>query len=374
MPDLAIISADSHCNEPAEIYQRLPEEYRARAPHEGLIDGKRYLIYEGQRPSPMEAPHPLTEDDMRRYWRDGEELGRVQHRAGGTHIPTRLADQEVDGVTAEVVYPQAIFKLFSSPDPGYQLALARLYNDWHHEIFGGYPDKFVVSAQIPMIDINDGIAEARRAAKLGYRSFSLPVIMPMLPYNMPDYEPFWTAVEDLGVPVAFHVFTGGPGAEPATQEPYEIRNGVDQLGQVLGMTAAMYPMVQLIASGACQRHPGLKFVLAEAGIGWLPWLLVQMDDNHHRRHMWEVPQLELLPSEYFKRQGYSTFADDIVGIMTREFTGVDSLMWGSDYPHDEGTFPHSQEVIERTFKDVSEEDKRKIVCGNAARLYGFRLN
>ena len=70
----------------------------------------------------------------------------------------------------------------------------------------------------------------------------------------------------------------------------------------------------------------------------------------------------------------STFADDIVGIMTREFTGVDSLMWGSDYPHDEGTFPHSQEVIERTFKDVSEEDKRKIVCGNAARLYDFRLN
>ncbi|MEE9248499.1 MAG: amidohydrolase family protein, partial [Dehalococcoidia bacterium] len=121
----------------------------------------------------------------------------------------------------------------------------------------------------------------------------------------------------------------------------------------------------------CQRHPGLKFVLAEAGIGWLPWLLVQMDDNHHRRHMWEVPQLELLPSEYFKRQGYSTFADDIVGIMTREITGVDSLMWGSDYPHDEGTFPHSQEVIERTFKGVSQEDKRKIVCENAARLYGF---
>ena len=143
MPELAIISADSHSNEPKEIYDRLPAEYRARAPHEEVINGKRYLVYDGQRPSPMEAPHPLSEDDMRRYWRDGEALGRVQHREGGTHIPTRLADQVEDGVVAEVVYPQAVFKLYASPDPGYQLALAQVYNDWHHEIFGGHPDKFV---------------------------------------------------------------------------------------------------------------------------------------------------------------------------------------------------------------------------------------
>ena len=76
MPELAIISADSHSNEPEEIYDRLPAEYRTRAPHEEVIDGKRYLVYDGQSPSAMEAPHPLNEDDMRRYWRDGEALGR----------------------------------------------------------------------------------------------------------------------------------------------------------------------------------------------------------------------------------------------------------------------------------------------------------
>ncbi len=374
MPELAIISADSHSNEPEEIYDRLPAEYRARAPHEEVIDGKRYLVYDGQRPSPMEAPHPLSEDDMRRYWRDGEALGRVQHREGGTHIPTRLADQVEDGVVAEVVYPQAVFKLYASPDPGYQLALAQVYNDWHHEIFGGHPDKFVCSAQIPVIDIQDGINEAKRAGGLGYRSFSLPVSMPLVPYNMPAYEPFWANAAELGVPLAFHVFSGGPKGGTPSKEPNVATPGSDQLGQVLGMTEAMYPMVQLIAGGACARHPDLKFVLAEAGIGWIPWLLVQMDDNHHRRHMWEVPQLELLPSEYFKRQGYSTFSDDIVGIITREIAGVGSLMWGSDYPHDEGTFPHSQEVIARMFEGVPEEDKAKIVSENAAKLYGFPTN
>ncbi len=374
MADYKVISADSHSNEPQDIYERLPAEYRERAPHEETRNGKRYLIFEGQPPTAIEAPNPLNEDDMQRYWRDGEALGRQQHREGGVDVPLRLADLEKDGVSAEVIYPQAVFKQFSSPDPGYQKALANLYNDWHHEIFGGHPDRFVVSAQIPIVDINDGIAEAQRTAKMGYRSMSLPVTMPARSYNSPEYEPFWATMEDLGVPLAFHVFTSGPAATPPSDDPYEDQFPNDLEGQVLGMTEAMYPMVQLIGSGALQRHPGLKFVLVESGIGWLSWLLMQMDDNHHRRHMWETPRLEMLPSEYFKRQGYATFGDDLVGLMTREVTGVECLLWGSDYPHDEGTFPHSREVIERTFRDIPGDEKRKIVGENAARLYGFDLN
>ena len=375
MLDFPIISADSHSNEPESLYDRLPTEYRSRAPHEAVVNGQRCLIYEGQPPVPMEAPNPLNEDDMNRYWRvEGEELGRVQHRAGGVDVNLRMADLERDGVSAEVIYPQAVFKLFSSPDPGYQLALAQLYNDWHDEIFGGSPDTFVVSAQIPVIDIEDGISEAKRAADMGYRSFSLPVVMPTVPYNRPEYEPFWAAVQDTGVPLAFHVFTGGPTGQSPSKVPYKTEAGSDYLGQVLGMTHAMFPMVQLITSGACAKYPDLKFVLVESGIGWLAWLLYQMDDNHHRRHMWEVPRLEMLPSEYFKRQGFATFGDDLPGLLAREITGVECLMWGSDYPHDEGTFPHSREVIDRIFKGIPEDETRKIVRDNAAKLYNFPLN
>ena len=185
MSDYKVISADSHCNEPAEIYERLPVQYRARAPHEESINGERFMVFEGQAPMPVIAPNPLNEDDMQRYWRDGEDLGRQQHRAGGVDIPLRLADLEKDGVSAEVIYPQAVFKTFASPDPGYQLALSGLYNDWHHEIFGARQDVFAVTAEIPMLNVQDAIGEAKRVAKMGYKSLSLPCAMPTKPLQSP---------------------------------------------------------------------------------------------------------------------------------------------------------------------------------------------
>ena len=142
---------------------------------------------------------------------------------------------------------------------------------------------------------------------------------------------------------------------------------------VTGMAAAMGPTIMLTAANILGRHPDLKFVLVESGVGWLAWVLQTLDELHYKRHMWEVPQLEMLPSEYFRRQGYATFGDDPVGLMTREVIGVDSLMWGSDYPHDEGTFPHSREVIDRIFKDLPEQETRKIVGENAAKLYRFSM-
>ena len=143
----------------------------------------------------------------------------------------------------------------------------------------------------------------------------------------------------------------------------------------LGMASAMSPAARLIASGTLQRHPGPKFVLVECGIGWLAWMLQIMDEIIHKRHhMWHRPKLELLPSEFFKRQGHITFGDDPVGVRNRDLTGVDCLMWGSDYPHDEETFPHSQEVIERLFRDLPEAETRKIVGENASNLYGISLN
>ena len=377
MKNYKIVSADSHCNEPEEIYLRLPAKYRDRAPHEESINGKRYLIYEGQRPAVIEAPNPLNDDDMHRYWRDGEALGRQQHREGGIDIALRMADQKKDGVSAEVIYPQAVFKMFSSPDPGYQRAMAELYNDWHHEIFGAHPDTFAVTAEIPMVDIQDAIHESKRVAKMGYKSLSLPCTMPRKPYNHPDYEPYWAIAEALNVPLAFHVFTSGPGAEfPHRSVSDDDISGVgeDLITVITGMAAAMGPTLMLIAANILGRHPNLKFVLVESGVGWLAWVLQSLDEFHVKRHMWEVPQLEMLPSEYFKRQGYATFGDDSVGLLTREVMGVDSLMWGSDYPHDEGTFPHSMDVIDRTFKDLPEEETRKIVGENAAKLYGFPLD
>ena len=372
----SVISADSHLNEPEEVYDRLPAQYRDRAPHIEIRDGIRHIVFEGKPSLPIEAPYPLNEDDQQRYWRDGEEVGRVMHRAGGCDIPLRLSDQEKDGVSAEVIYPHGTFSTFSSPDPGFQLALARVYNDYYHELFGAHLDRFVVSAVIPTVDIDDATAEVKRCAQKGFRSFSIPISMPLLPYNLPEYEPFWSTVEETQVPLALHVFTEGPGSwgNSPDQPQQTAAPGEALIIDVGGMASAISPLCLLVASGILERHPELRFVLVECGIGWLAWVLQTLDELYHKRHMWNEPRLKMLPSEYFKRQGAATFGDDPVGLSNRHVTGVDCLLWGSDYPHDEGTFPHSREVIERTFKDVPEAEKRKIVGGNAARLYGFPLN
>jgi predicted TIM-barrel fold metal-dependent hydrolase len=366
------ISSDSHLNEPLEIYERLPAALRARAPRLELRNGKRFMIVEGQPPRPLEAPNPLHEDDKRRYWRDESEgeLGRVFHRAGGTDVALRLKDQDADGIGAEVIYPHGTFNTFTSPDPEFQLALARLYNDYYHEIFGDHPDRFVVSAIIPMGRVDAAIKEAQRVAGLGFRSLSIPMDVPGRPYNTAHYEPFWSAVEELGIPLALHIFTEAKTSERDT--PVRAEPGEDLAFEVVDMAFAMKPLCLFVASGILERHPSLRFVLVECGIGWLAWVLQTLDQINEKRHMWINPRLSLKPSEYFKRQGAATFCDDEVGLRNRDITGVESLLWGNDYPHDEGTFPYSQSVIERVFKGVPAADKRKILRENAARLYRLK--
>lgn len=372
MPEMKIISADSHAAEPDDIFERLPTHLRDRAPRVEKRNGGSYLIQEGQRPVRLDiAAAHLTEEDKRREFRD--EKGGRYGRAAGTDIPLRMADLEEDGVSAEVIYPNAIFNALASPDPGYQTGFCGLYNDWYHEVFQGHMDRFVPSASIPMADIDEAITEARRTAKLGYRSFSLPVSMPNLPYNRPDYERFWTAMDDVRAPCSFHVFTRAGNRIP--EDLGEVNSyGGDLIYIGLGMTEAMSPLTMLTASGVLDRHPDLNFVLVECGIGWLAWFLLALDELYEKRHMWHQPKLSLKPSEYWKRQGYVTFGDDVIGLRNRDVTGVDCLMWGSDYPHDEGTFPHSREVISRTFADLPQKETRKIVGENAAKLYGFTLD
>ena len=140
---------------------------------------------------------------------------------------------------------------------------------------------------------------------------------------------------------------------------------------VMSMAAGLEPASMLISSGMLERHPGINLGVIECGAGWLAWLLYALDEQVEKKHMWISPKLAMKPSDYFRRQGHVTFGDDPVALFTIPVLGDDCLVWGSDYPHDEGTFPHSQEVIEKTFQPVSEESKRKIVYGNAARIYGI---
>ena len=362
-----VISADSHIQEPPELFsERLPKKFRHLAPWvEDREDGSRYLHVEGRRPRRVDiAETRETQDDQSREFRGDP--------TGGRDIERRIEDQVVDGVCAEVLYPNTSLHLYKAPDPEFQLAQARAYNDWLMEIFSQRRDKFVPVAVCPVVDIGKAAQELERVATLGYRAIKIPITNSALPYNLPQYEPFWSACEEAGIVVSFHAFTNSEDAYPEDWGEEERVGGALNM-MAMSMVDGMSPVTQLISGGVLMKHPDLKFVVVECGAGWIAWLLYVLDEQYGKKHMWIRPKLDLMPSEYFARQGHVTFSDDPMALRLLDFTGADKLMWGSDYPHDEGTFPNSQAVIERTFVGVSSEMKDKIVRGNAATLYGIEV-
>ena len=133
------------------------------------------------------------------------------------------------------------------------------------------------------------------------------------------------------------------------------------------------PVANLCASGVLERFPGVRFATIEAGIGWVPWALVAMDEAYHKHHMWAYPKLKALPSEYFKRHGFASFQEDAPGLELLERFGLeDCFMWANDYPHHEGTWPHSA-AGDRAHDGRAQRRRSARRCSalNAARLFGF---
>ena len=353
---MRIISSDSHVNEPPEIWaERLPEKLRHRAPHVEVRDGVDYTIVEGTHP---------RKNPRGRIQMEGEDLERAH--AGGWDPAKRIVDQERDGVSAEVIYPSNGLNVFMTPDPELQIEMARVYNDWAHEVFGGHSDRFAVAALLPASDIPTAISEMDRVAKMGYRTLFMPVKIPERPgYNDPLYDPLWTAIQEAGLSVNFHAGTG--------HEPRGERGpGGAVINYLLNAQGdGPYIVTYLCASGVLQRFPNIHFVAVETGGAWLAWILQDMDLIYKDHHMWVNPKLDMLPSEYWRRQGHVGFQNDKVGVANRGFTGVETLLWGNDYPHHEGTWPNSQQAISEMFKDVPEEETQKMIGGTAAIVYGF---
>ena len=362
---MKVISADSHIQEPTELYERwIPEPLRKYGPQiEVREDGSRYRVMHGRRPRRLDiAEARETEDDQNREFRADP--------TGGRDVARRLEDQARDGIVAEVLYPNSGLALFNSPIPEYQLAVAHSYNDWLSDLFIAHRNRFVPVGMVPIIDIDRGVAEAERLAKLGYRAIKVPISFPDRPYNHPDYDRLWAVCAEAGLIVSFHAFTNTEDVYPHDWGEKEGTGGALNM-MAMRMVDGMNPVSLLVSSGALMRFPDLKVVIVECGAGWLAWLLYVLDEQYEKKHMWIQPKLDLKPSEYFLRQGYVTFSDDPIALRNLPFTGSGVLLWGSDYPHDEGTYPHSQAVIERTFADLAPQEKHDIVYANAAQLYGF---
>jgi len=361
----SLISADNHVFEPVTLWQeRLPARFRDRGPRL-VVEGEWYVMaVEGMPNRKLSRVNGGSEGSAAAA--TAEKYAEVG-RHGGTDPNARLADMAADGVVAEVIYPT--FGLFVDmiPDPDLQMACAQVYNDWLAEAFLSRPDVFIPAAVVPVRDVASAVAELARVAGLGYRAAMIPTSPPEgTRYNQPGFDPLWQVAVDAALPLSLHT---GTGALPSHEKgPGGAVINYAKVGLLSAETLCYFA-----ASGVLERFPDLHLVFVETGAGWLAYCCERMDEAFEEHEQWVNPKLAEPPSEYVRRQCHVTLGADRAPVLTREITGVEPLLWASDYPHPEGTFPESQRVVEEIFAGVPEGDRHAIVCANAARLYGVDL-
>ena len=361
------ISADSHVLEPADLWtSRMDRRFRDRAPHlESRARGDRWVA-DGLHKMDIGFLGPMVNDKQNGAIETGFQRRFEETRPGAYQPHARLLDQQLDHLEAEVIYPGFALALFGLPDADYQRECIRVYNDWLAEFCAEAKSRLLGVGLLPMRGPAEwAITEAQRCAKLGLRGLMIPALKRNPSYNDASYDSMWSALQELNLPIGVH--------SGADDQPLGFIPGLPLAAAVCENKLFMMQrsLALLISSAIPQNFPTLRFVIVEGGIGWIAAQLRFMDHWWEDHHRWMEPKLNEPPSYYFKRQFWATFEDDRAGILTRHLLGIDRLMWGSDYPHTEGTFPFSIERIRQDFADVPDHETLMMVHDNAAHLYGI---
>jgi uncharacterized protein len=279
----------------------------------------------------------------------------------------RLKDQERDGVQAEVLYGVLGASMRLNDDEAASEML-RIYNEWLADFCRTYPDRYAGLASIPSHNVDAAVTEARRVAKAGVlRGLDIANRPDLQPFWDPCWEPLWAVAEEAHLPIHLHTI-GGSLPDLSKLAPKVGRAAFATMISSFQMYMAL-PLMAVIFAGVLEHHRGMRMVIGESGIGWIPYVLDHMDleweDQFHDL------DLKMKPSEYWRRQCYATYQSDRIGIKMLDEIGEDNIMWGSDFPHPDGIWPDSQEYIRRELGHLPAATRHKIVCSNAATLYRF---
>lgn len=372
--DFPFISTDDHIIEPRDVWAgRLEARFRDAAPRVVDEDGTEAWLFEDQR-VPNSGLSVMAGRDYTEY---SPKAVRFEAMRPGCYDPrARLADMDADGIAAEVCFPTVpgmAGTLFAqAADKQLALRCLQAYNDWLADTWCAADRRRLIGQVIvPLWDIDLAVAELQRGVGLGHKALSFPNAPETL--GLPGladthWDPLWNAVEDAGIPVTLHIASGAlRGALPLAPGAGAPAEAFITVAPTTNFTT----LATLLFSGALERHPRLRFLSVEGGIGWLPYLVQRADETYRKHRHWTKPRISQPPSVYFRRQIFANFLDDAVGVACRHFIGIDNLMFETDYPHSDTTFPRSREVAARVLKDVPAPEARQLLRDNAVRFFGL---
>ncbi|HYA35977.1 MAG TPA: amidohydrolase family protein, partial [Candidatus Binataceae bacterium] len=283
------------------------------------------------------------------------------HR-GGWDPDARMADQDRDGVAAEIIYPTVGMLLCNHKDFDYKKACFDAYNLWITEYCSAHPERLIGVGQTAMRSLDEGIADLRKIKELGLKGVMMPGNPAVADYDDKAYDPFYEAAVDLGLPLSFHILT-------SRTDNFQTRG--PKLNGFLSIIRGCQDIIgTFILGGVFERHPKLKVVCVEADAGWVPHYMYRMDHAFERHRYWlTAGTLSKMPSEYFRENVYTTFQDDWVAFQVKDLCNIRRLMWANDFPHSDSTWPWSQEILAKQATKLTEQERNLILHDNVAELY-----
>ena len=373
MADYRVISSDNHVFEPVDLWtSRAEPKFKDRVPHVVREDDGDWWYCDDQRVVGLAAGAQVgmrfEEPEKLTFTATVEEL-----RPGGYIPEEHVKDMDIDGVDVSIVYPTVGLLLYSVPDGDLLTEMFRVYNDWLAEFCSPFPRRLKGIAILNVDDVNSAVKELERCAKKGLAGGMITVYPPEdRGYDGAEYEPLWAAAQDLEMPLGLHIVTNriGAGQQNWVKEGTNLRIKPSFLANSDHWVRVS--LSDMIFSGVFERYPKLQVGSVEMELSWIPHFLDRIDYQYSQRANGDYSfgiNSDLLPSDYFHSNVFLGFQEDALGIRDRDIIGVDQLLWGGDYPHQESTFPRSRQIIEEILVDCTEEEKAKIAGGNAARVY-----
>ena len=378
-----IFDIDAHIDPPQDMWKEyLPSHLKDRAPQIIHEDDGDYVEFEGNR-----RPFMMINNQAGREGKNFKMKGRLSDVRKIWDPETRLADMDADGMDYALMFGGGPLGSF---DNELYIASYEAYSNWVMDFATCAPDRLFPVGYVPMRDVDETVGHVKRLAKKGFRAINLPAFpqnpdawktssavaalkegqisaltgdpKSKLQYSDPEFDKLWKVIVDQDIAITFHL--GGRVPRFGDKRYFLADMPMSKL-------AMAEPIGIFIYNYVFDRFPDLKIASVESGVGWFAWFAEYLDRTWEKQRFWTESELKNPPSYYMDKNVWGSFIQDRTGILNRNQPGGKNIMWSSDYPHSETTFPKSREIILRDFEGIPEEDTRDIICNNAKKFLGI---